>query len=114
MHPFAINVCLSCLKVHPPSHKSLSQLNRLLFVDTLEPEDLIVVDKKTVSLFSDESIKKNYRNGWMNIRWAKSGRRMRYGEAFEMIQVNIVVEGQTEEAFVGQTLTPYFAERILS
>ncbi|NLM60080.1 MAG: DUF4276 family protein [Clostridium sp.] len=28
-----------------------------------------------------------------------------------MIRVNIVVEGQTEEAFVGQTLTPYFAER---
>lgn len=28
-----------------------------------------------------------------------------------MIRVNIVVEGQTEEAFVSQTLTPYFAER---
>lgn len=28
-----------------------------------------------------------------------------------MIRVNIVVEGQTEEAFVGQTLLPYFADR---
>lgn len=28
-----------------------------------------------------------------------------------MIRVNIIVEGQTEEAFVGQTLLPYFAER---
>ena len=105
LHPYAITVLAAQLKAVSERHQVIVSTQSVELVNEFEADDLVVVNRQngetTFERTSEDKLKSWLEDYSLGEIWKKN---IIGGRTVEMIRLNIVVEGQTEEAFVNEIL----------